>query len=412
MIQDYDIVVVGAGMVGAALAAGLGHSGFSVALVDRGSAPGFQPDSAPGIRVSALSTGSERYLTRIGAWAPIQAMRATPYARLAVWDGTPHPLARLLPNTVARTVFAARDLGSTHLGHIVENNVTQQALWQVASALPSVRVYANNGVAALDCAEVGATVTLEDHRRLRGQLVIGADGAQSQIRTLAGISVSRDQYSQQALVACVRYRGPVEDITWQAFFPSGPRAFLPLYAAGAAHGGETWASLVWYDAPEVLARLKALPAEEFLAEVQRAFPNDLAPLTHVDSRASFPIARQHAHQYAADRVVLVGDAAHTINPLAGQGVNLGFQDAACLHGLLDEARRTGADLAAPALLHRYERVRRPANRRMMLAMDAFYHLFSNRRVPLHLARNLGLGLAQALPYAKNRVARYAIGLDG
>ncbi|MDX1756330.1 MAG: FAD-dependent monooxygenase [Marinobacter sp.] len=411
MTHSFDIVVVGAGMVGAALACGLGQSGYRVALIDRARASDFAPSDAPDLRVSALSVGSERYLRKLGAWPIMAAMRMTPYRRLAVWDASAHPLQNLLPGKAPRTVFDATGLDTSHLGHIVENRVTQRALWQLADAQDNVTLLVGQGVAALQSDRETAMVTLEDGTALNSALVVGADGAQSRVRALAGIGTERDQYGQQALVASVRYQGAVEDITWQAFHPSGPRAFLPLHTAGETHPGESWASLVWYDSPDTLARLKALPAGEFLATVQQAFPADLPRLTHVDGRASFPIARQHAKRYHLDRVVLVGDAAHTINPLAGQGVNLGFQDADCLQGLLHECRRAGQDPGQAQWLQRYENLRRPANRRMMLAMDLFYYLFSNRIPPLHLARNLGLGLAQAMPAAKNRVARYAMGIE-
>ncbi len=411
MTQAFDIVVVGAGMVGAALATGLGREGLAVAMIDRAAAPEFDPGAAPDIRVSALSVGSERYLDDLGAWSRILDMRATPYRRLAVWDETPHPLTRLVPRRLAEVTFDARDLGTSHLGHIVENSITQQALWQTAEAEPGVTVMAGCGVASVDQGKDQATITLDDGQTLTASLVIGADGAQSRIRDMAGIGVTRDQYGQQAMVISVRYRGEVEDITWQGFYPSGPRAFLPLHSAGEAFPGESWASLVWYDAPEQLARLKSLDNEALMAEIQNAFPGDLPVLTHIDTRASFPIARQHARHYYSGRMVLAGDAAHTINPLAGQGVNLGFQDAQCLQATIREALRAGGDPANPQWLARYEQERRPANRRMMLTMDLFYHLFSNRIPPVHLLRNLGLGTARALPFARNRVARYAMGID-
>lgn len=411
MTQAYDIVVVGAGMVGAALATGLGQNGFSVALVDRDSPAAFDPSRSPDLRVSAISAGNERYLRQLGAWPRMSAMRLTPYTRLGVWDATRHPLSNLWPARLGQTIFDASDLNAGHLGHIVENRVTQDALWQCAKEQASVSLLAGSGVKSVSQHQQQATVTLDDGRELHCQLVVGADGAQSRVRDMAGIGTQRDQYHQQAMVISVRYRGAVEDITWQAFHPSGPRAFLPLHSAGEAFPGESWASLVWYDSPDTLSRLKALSKPALLAEIQQAFPTELPPLTHVDACASFPIARQHASRYSQGRVVLVGDAAHTINPLAGQGVNLGFQDALCLQELLKEDRRQGRDLANSASLQQYERVRRPANRRMMLAMDLFYYLFSNRIPPLHLARNLGLGLAQALPFAKNRVARYAMGLE-
>lgn len=408
MTQAFDIVIVGAGMVGAALATGLGRSGFRVALVDRGSAPEFDPSLPPDIRVSALSAGSERYLNDLDVWPSMLAMRATPYARLAVWDETRHPLSNLLPRKVADVVFDASNLSARHLGHIVENRITQQALWNSAAALHSVSLFPDNAVSHLENGNNHAAVTLEDGTELECQLVVGADGAASGVRELAGIGVTRDQYQQQAMVISVRYQGAVEDITWQGFYPSGPRAFLPLHSAG---NGESWASLVWYDSPEQLARLKSLDDRALMAEIQNAFPPELPLLTHIEAKASFPIARQHAKTYVNNRVVLVGDAAHTINPLAGQGVNLGFQDARCLQTVIREAKRAGCDLADPAWLTKYEQQRRPANRRMMMAMDVFYHLFSNRTPPLHLLRNLGLGAAKAMPFARNRVAKYAMGID-
>lgn len=411
MTQAFDVVVVGAGMVGAALATGLGRDGLNVAMVDRAPAPDFDPAAAPDIRVSALSAGSERYLRTLGAWPHILDMRATPYQRLAVWDETRHPLATLIPRTLTEVEFDAAALGASHLGHIVENSVTQQALWQTAGAESLVTVIAGQSVSTLEQTRQTVTLTLQNGQALEAKLVIGADGAQSRIRDLAGIGVARNQYNQQAMVISVRYQGPVENVTWQGFHPTGPRAFLPLHSAGPDHPGESWGSLVWYDAPEELARLKALPSEQLMAEIRKAFPSELPSLTHIDACASFPIARQHARHYFAGRVVLAGDSAHTINPLAGQGVNLGFQDAQCLQAMVKEARRAGDDLADPTWLGKYEQQRRPVNRRMMMTMDLFYHLFSNRIPPVHLLRNLGLGAARALPFARNRVARYAMGID-
>ena len=411
MTQVFDIVVVGAGMVGAALATGLGQNGFRVALVDRAPPPDFDPESAPDIRVSALSAGSERYLQSLGAWDHILGMRSTPYRRLAVWDETRYPLQNLVPRKLAEVQFDATELGAHHLGHIVENSVTQQALWQTAEACPQISLFHGQGVASLAQSGDTATVTLDDDRELLASLVVGCDGAQSRIRDLAGIGVTRNQYDQQAMVISVRYQGPVEDITWQGFHPSGPRAFLPLHSAGPEHPGESWGSLVWYDSPDELARLKALDDSTLMSEIQSSFPASLPLLTHIDIKASFPIARQHAKQYHSGRVVLAGDSAHTINPLAGQGVNLGFQDAQALQSALKEAKRAGDDLANPKWLNLYEQQRRPANRRMMLTMDLFYHLFSNRIPPVHLLRNLGLGAARALPFARNRVASYAMGID-
>lgn len=412
MTQSFDVIIVGAGMVGAALANGLAQAGLSIALLDRETPAPFLPEEQPDLRVSALSAGSETYLRRLGVWPRISAMRFTPYRRLSVWDASQHPLSKLLSKPLARTTFDAADLGRGHLGHIVENRVTQRALWEQAESDDRITLLTDIEINAIDNTAEAATLTLADGRTLTAEILVGADGAQSHIRQFAGIGTTRDQYAQQAMVISVQYAGPPQDITWQAFHPSGPRAFLPLHSAGGDGDAEhSWGSLVWYDTPARLNELKALPEAALISAIQRAFPQDLPPLVKVAGRASFPLARQHAKSYAANRVVLVGDAAHTINPLAGQGVNLGFQDAEALQETLTEARRAGVPLATPAGLQHYESIRRPANRRMMLAMDLFYHAFSNQTPPIHLARNIGLALANTLPLAKKQVTRYAMGID-
>ncbi|MGQ7273542.1 FAD-dependent oxidoreductase [Marinobacter sp. V034] len=412
MTQSFDVIIVGAGMVGAALANGLAQAGLTVALLDRETPAPFAPEDPPDLRVSALSAGTETYLSRLGVWSRISAMRLTPYRRLSVWDASQHPLSNLITKPLARTTFDAADLGRRHLGHIVENRVTQRALWDQAGSDERITRLTDVTVSAIDNGADAATLTLTDGRTLTAEVLVGADGARSQIRQLAGIGTTSDQYAQQAMVISVQYAGSPQDITWQAFHPSGPRAFLPLHSAepdGAAE--HSWGSLVWYDTPARLSELKALPEDALISDIQRAFPQDLPPLVKVAGRASFPLARQHAKSYFVNRVVLVGDAAHTINPLAGQGVNLGFQDAEALQQTLVEARRAGQPLATASGLAHYQSVRKPANRRMMLAMDLFYHAFSNQTPPLHLARNIGLALANSLPFAKQQVTRYAMGID-
>lgn len=416
--KHFDVIIVGAGMVGAALANGLGRAGLTVALLDRQAPRPFDPAAAPDLRVSALSAGSEAYLQRLGVWSRMTDMRVTPYRRLAVWDATPASISKLLP--LARTTFDARTLKCSHLGHIVENTVTQYALWEHAGCCEQITRLPDAIPMTLENGEDRVSVTLEDGTTLEADLLAGADGANSWVRTQSGIGISRDEYSQHALVASVRCEGPAQDMTWQAFYPSGPRAFLPLHSAstGEISGDSSepdagsWASLVWYDSPARLAALKTLSDTEFLEAVKTAFPEELQPLIDTAGRASFPLARQHARHYRSGRVVLLGDAAHTINPLGGQGVNLGLQDAEVLQAILINARNAGQSLANSADLALYESRRRSANQRMMLAMDLFYHTFSNQIAPLHLARNAGLLMAEKLPFAKNQVTRYAMGIDG
>lgn len=407
----YDIVVVGAGMVGAALALALTRAGWQVALVDRAAPVPYADTAQPDLRVSAISGGSERWLRELGVWQSIEQRRCTPFRRMAVWEqqsglmSQVPTLAQL--SARARTTFDAADLNRPQLGHIVENPVTQSALWQALEADGRATLLAPATLVSLVQDERQASVTLSD-QVLNAPLVIAADGAASLTRQQAGIGTSSDQYQQHAMVITVAHQAPVQDITWQMFTPTGPRAYLPLPTIN----GQCWGSLVWYDNPQTLERLAALDEPALLDTIREAFPAELPELVGAPAHGRFPIARQHAHQYSKGRVVLVGDAAHTINPLAGQGLNLGFQDAQCLSQLLTQARRQQGDPGSSALLQAYEQQRRPENTLMMHAMDLFYHGFSNQNPPLKLLRNLGLGLAGSVGPARNEVARFAMGLDG
>ncbi len=408
--REHDIAVIGAGMVGAALALACAANGWRVAVIEPSAPEEPIADSEPDLRVSALSAGSESWLRALGTWPAMQAHRMAPFQRLAVWEAPSGPLAsvpggRLLANQ-ARTEFDATRLGRDHLGQIVENRVTRWALWEQMGQTPTITRFCPASLKALEQTDNGATLTLESGETLETGLVVGADGANSVTRRLAGIGTSRTQYRQQAMVINIRHAPPAQTITWQMFTPQGPRAYLPLPEAD----GSAWGSLVWYDQPETLDDLMAMDETRLLARIRRTFPLELPDPEAAPARGRFPIAREHAHHYARNRVVLIGDAAHTINPLAGQGVNLGFQDAAALARSLGPAS-PGADPGAMDRLTAYEAERRPRNRLMMDAMDLFYHLFSNSTPPLHLARTLGLGLAGRVPLARDRVTRYAMGID-
>ncbi|WP_257276223.1 FAD-dependent monooxygenase [Endozoicomonas sp. SESOKO4] len=216
------------------------------------------------------------------------------------------------------------------------------------------------------------------------------------------------EYEQQCLVATVEIEGGLQDITWQAFTATGPEAFLPM----ADVDGKSYASIVWYNLPENVHKLMKLPDSEFLEELSTTFPKELPPLIKLHERGSFPLARRHAMNYFANGVVLAGDAAHTINPLAGQGVNLGFQDVAWLAEILTDAYHAGRSLGSKKVLSRYEKARRRDNQLMMSTMDAFYLAFSNSNVPLKVLRNLALGIAGKSRPAVKEVMKYAMGISG
>jgi 2-octaprenyl-3-methyl-6-methoxy-1,4-benzoquinol hydroxylase len=411
MSSEFDVVIVGAGMVGATIACGLARSNLKVAVIDPQKAKAFVENELPHIRVSAISFASEQVLKHVGAWQHITSKRTCPYRRLAVNElPAKEGLAAKLPDISnwARTEFNADAIGQTHLGHIIENDIVHLALHEQMESLGSLSIFCPDDIVSMDLQSTKKKIVLSKQGEITARLVIGAEGAQSQVRIQAGIGQTREQYEQQAFVSTVRYQGAQEDITWQSFTSHGPIAFLPLSDVAENH----YASLVWYDSPESITRMKALSDKELLNYFQREYPDTLPQLLSIEERASFPLFRSHALSYIKQGVALAGDAAHTINPLAGQGVNLGILDAAVLIEVLIQANMNNEDIASETVLKRYQKARRTENQIMMTAMDAFYYGFSNKVLPLRILRNIGLGLANNAGFAKNNVMKYAIGASG
>ncbi|PKM12721.1 MAG: 2-octaprenyl-3-methyl-6-methoxy-1,4-benzoquinol hydroxylase [Gammaproteobacteria bacterium HGW-Gammaproteobacteria-3] len=392
MKSNFDVVVVGGGMVGAAVACGLGHSGMSVAVIEQTLPEPFSFDQMHDLRVSALSIASQKILATVGAWPGIESRRLCPFKRMRVWE------------TAGDTEFCSDAVGYDELGYIVENRITQLALLERLQDFNNIELMCPATIRRIDYQGKSSEIELDDHRILRAKVLVAADGGQSRVRQAAGLGVTSWDYKQHALVIYVETGYAQQDITWQRFVPSGPQAFLPL----PGHYG----SLVWYHSPDEVRRLKNLSHERLLQEVTQAFPDCLGKIEAILGTASFPLKRQHAQNYVKPGVVLVGDAAHMINPLAGQGVNIGLLDAAALAEVLIEAHRAGRDIADNAVLKRYERARRNQNLQMMTVMDIFYRVFSNAAPPLKFLRNLGLGLAERIGPAKNKVMRYAMGIEG
>ncbi|MBA8780479.1 FAD-dependent monooxygenase [Aeromonas caviae] len=386
-MEQCDIAIVGAGMVGAATACLLAAEGLSVRVIETWLPEPYAPEQPLDLRVSAISQASVALLTRAGAWQYLQQMRLCPYRRLETWE---------LDGFATR--FDAVDLGLPQLGYIIENRLIQLALLKRMEDFPTIQTHTPAAVTSLRQGADDAVLTLDDGTELQARWVLACDGAESHTRRLAGIGVSRFEYRQHCMLINIDTDFAQEDITWQQFTPSGPRAFLPL---PGRHG-----SLVWYDSPARIRALAAMSNEALAVEVRRHFPSRLGGFTVTD-KGSFPLVRRHANDYHAGRVVLLGDAAHTINPLAGQGVNLGFKDVACWAGLLGKA---GAQWHELALAGRYEGRRRPDNLLMQSGMDLFYGVFSNEIGPLRLARNLALNLADKAGPLKEMALRYALGL--
>jgi len=395
-----DLIIVGAGMVGSALALALQHSGLQILLLDGGplSLKPFAQDAAFEPRVSALSAASQRILERLGAWDGIAARRTSPYAEMQVWDGS----------GTGQVHFSAASVHAEVLGHIVENRVVQDGLLDALyeadlGLLPGARLE------QLRRSGDDWLLTLSDGRELRAPLVIAADGANSAVRRLAGCATREWDYLHHAIVTSVRCSKPHQQTAWQRFTDDGPLAFLPLAKADDA---EHWCSIVWSTTPAEATRLMALDDAAFRRELGKAFEWRLGEVLESDPRHSIPLRQRHAKRYVEPGLALIGDAAHTIHPLAGQGVNLGFLDAAVLAEVLLHALERGENLADIKVLGRFERRRMPHNLAMMAAMEGFERLFQADPLPLRWLRNSGLNLVDGASQTKALFVRQALGLSG
>ncbi len=389
-IQQAGIAVVGGGMVGGALALGLAQQGFDVTVIEQALPPAFDASQQPDVRISAISAASVDLLRGLGVWDAVLAMRAHPYRRLETWEWEN-----------AHVVFDATELKLPLLGYMVENTVLQQALWQALEAHPQVTLRVPASVKNLHRHNDQHLVELDNGEQLAVKLLIGADGANSRVRELAGIGIHAWQYQQSCMLITVACENDPGDSTWQHFTPNGPHAFLPLF--------DRWASLVWYDTPARIRQLQGFTMEQLQREIAHHFPARLGKVTPVAAGA-FPLTRRHALKYAREGLALVGDAAHTIHPLAGQGVNLGYRDVEALLDVLSNARSHGEAWASHQVLQRYQTRRMADNFIMQSGMDLFYAGFSNDLGPLRILRNIGLMAAQRAGALKRQALKYALGL--
>ena len=389
----YDVAVVGAGMVGAATAALLARSGFSVALIEGREPRPFDAAAEVGLRVSALSPGAADILAEAGAWRLIERTRCSPYRHMAVEDRDEHSVIE----------FQAAEFGEDSLGFIVENDLVQWALWQALQLMAGVEFFCPDSVRDMALEDGERVLTLDSGARLRARLLVAADGADSRIRRLLGIGQDHWEYGQAGVVGVVETTPPNPALAWQRFMDGGPLAFLPL-ADGRS-------SIVWSRPEAEAQRLLALDDAAFLDElgVAAAGGPDHWPGTPVSCgpRAAFPLTMRLSDRYAAPAAVLVGDAAHVVHPLAGQGVNLGLLDAAGLVEVLIEARHAGAAFAAPRVLEKYDRWRRSEAEVMCRGVHGIRGLF----MPAGLGplRRVGLGLVARSWMARETFIRRATG---
>ncbi|MFW9046096.1 3-demethoxyubiquinol 3-hydroxylase [Klebsiella sp. C244] len=389
-IHATDVAIVGGGMVGGALALGLAQQGFTVTVLEKTAPPAFDPASAPDVRISAISTASVGLLKSLDVWDAVRAMRVHPYRRLETWEWES-----------AHVAFDAAELKLPELGYMVENKVLQWGLWQALAAHEGVTLRVGGELEAMQRGEAQTALRLREGETIHARLVIGADGASSQVREMAGIGVHAWQYQQSCMLISVQCADDPGDSTWQQFTPSGPRAFLPLF--------DNWASLVWYDIPARIRQLQGMSMPQLQQEIARHFPARLGRVTP-QAAGAFPLTRRHALQYVQPGLALVGDAAHTIHPLAGQGVNLGYRDVDALLEILAQARGRGEEWASLPVLKRYQARRRADNFIMQSGMDLFYAGFSNDLAPVRMLRNIGLMAAERAGVLKRQALKYALGL--
>ncbi|MEH6575585.1 MAG: FAD-dependent monooxygenase [Amphritea sp.] len=412
---EADIVIVGAGMVGMTLACLIAPSGLNIKVLE--SRPlnlddatelekqqreqGFDP------RVSALTAASQQVLTVAGAWPLMQQMRVSPYTAMDVWDG----------EGTGNIQFNSADLHEPYLGHIVENRVTLAALYKASLAWENIQVLGDAQLVSLSEPLNDAdghsvrTLVLADGKQLETPLVIAADGALSRTRQLAGISMWEWDYGHHAIVTTVQSEQHNQATCWQRFTEDGPVALLPLQEIPGESSAK-FSSIVWSTSPDHAKELMALDDVQFCRQLENAVEGRLGAFQWSDRRFVFPLRQRHAMQYVKPGFAAIGDAAHTIHPLAGQGVNLGLMDAAALAEVIIKAVVANEAWGCEFILRRFQRMRRGENLQMAATMQGFKQLFDSTLPVARLLRNVGMGLMNRTPLIKNHLVQQAMGLSG
>jgi len=402
-----DIVIAGAGMVGVTLANALAGTGCRIVLLEqRDGDPAGLPEAVRqqqlggyDSRVSALTCASQQILQSLGAWERMQDYRLSPYTDMDVWDG----------EGTGHIHFDSRELHEPCLGHIVENRVTLAALYEVMLGHNNIELISGVSVTALAEPEAGVrVVTLSDGRSIRTPLLVAADGAMSRTRQLASLPMWEWDYGHHALVTSVETEQPHQQTAWQRFTEDGPLAFLPL----SSDDGKHYSSIVWSTSPMHAKELQGMDDSAFCQALEQAFELKLGRVLWSDQRQLFPLRQRHAKYYVKAGFAAIGDAAHTIHPLAGQGVNLGLLDAAALAETLIEAAGRQESWGELRVLRRYQRNRRSDNLQMSAAMEGFKRLFNEQAPAVRLVRNLGMNMLDHLAPVKNHLVMDAMGLRG
>ena len=395
--REYDVIVVGAGMVGAAFACLLARSNtrLSIALLEARATAAFDPEQFDP-RVAALTEKSRRLLDRCGAWSAIAAQRVSAYGAMQVWDA----------EGTGEIHFDCQDVQQPNLGHIVENSLVVESLLVEVDKLDNIDFLCPVSVSQYSQSDSQVSVELSSGERLVASLLVAADGGNSSIREQFKFATREWDYGHSAIVTTVQAESVHQQTAWQRFMPTGPLALLPLNK----QGDQRYCSLVWSQESTEAERLMALDDVAFCAELSRASEHCVGEILSVDKRYVIPLRQRHAKDYVVERVALLGDAAHTIHPLAGQGVNLGFADVKALVDTLCAEAKRGNDLGSLLCLGKYQRLRKPENLATMAAMEGFKRLFAADNVAVRLLRNMGLGKVNQLKPLKNEIIKQVMGL--
>jgi 2-octaprenyl-6-methoxyphenol hydroxylase len=413
---ETEVLVAGAGMVGLAFAVALAEAGVKVTVVDQADPATFREEAFDG-RASAIARGSRQALEVLGLWSGM-ASAASPILDIRISDGTPGArraggASSLFLHFSHREVAEDGESGPP-LGHIVENAAIRRASLARVAAQANIDLRAPASLAAVERRPGAVRVRLGDDREIRARLLVAADGRRSAQRAAAGIRATEIDYPQTAIVATVAHSLPHDGVAHEHFLPSGPFALLPMTDAPDASGKPVHrSSLVWTEKRALAPAMLALDEAAFAGELQRRFGDSLGQLSLWGGRRwSFPLSLLHAERYIDTRLALIGDAAHAIHPIAGQGLNLGLRDVAALAECIVDARRLGLDIGDATVLQRYQRWRRFDNMALIAATDSLNRLFSNDLPPLRLLRDLGLAAVGRVPPLKRFFMRHAMGMVG
>lgn len=400
--RHFDVVIIGAGIAGASLAVALSGKGLSIALVeardlDTAALPQAMSVADFDPRVSALTPRSSEFLQQLGAWDAIAAYRYCAYQHMTVWDA----------EGTGQIEFDRDEVGAAELGHIVENRAIVHALLEQVSGASDIKVM--SPAALQSCTRLPSlqvSLALADGVCLQADLLVAADGALSRVREMMGFTCREWDYGHRAIVATVEVERSHEATAWQRFLPSGPLALLPLPGSEGRH----YCSIVWSLQDDKVDAILALDDEAFCVELERVSEARLGAVLATSRRFAHPLRQRHAVDYVQPGVALVADAAHTIHPLAGQGINLGLQDVAVLAQEIEAGQHCGVSPGQLELLRRYQRRRKGENLMMMTAMDGFKRLFEQQALPLRWLRNVGMRRIDTLVPVKRQLMRHAMGL--